>query len=152
MDSVIHLLNNWGLVNRVWELLTSLWIPPLLWIPLSLLHANRDVSKLPLRQGQMAVFTGKVRRISQNLILFSSPPAMGEGVVRLGVAGRSLVVASTYWEGRVPGNWRHPNWWIINTEFILHHLLFKPFFISFFNITRKSLQIVLKQCKKKMFW
>ena len=44
----------------------------------------------------MAVFTGKVRRISQNLILFSSPPAMGEGVVRLGVAGRSLGVASAY--------------------------------------------------------
>jgi len=132
VDSVIHLLNNWGLVNKVWELLASLWIPPFLWIPLSSFLANREVSKLPLWQGQMAVFTGQVRKISQNLILFSSPPAMWEGIVRLGVGGRSLDVASAYWEGRVPGNWRHPNWWNINIEFILHHLSFKPFFISIF--------------------
>ena len=41
-------------------------------------------------QGEMAIFTGQVRRISQNLILFSSPLAMWEGVVRLGVGGRNL--------------------------------------------------------------
>ena len=60
--------------------LASLWIPPLLWIPLSLLLANKDVSNLPCGKegGEMA---GQVRRISQHSILFSNPPTFWEGVM-----------------------------------------------------------------------
>ena len=39
----------------------------------------------------MAVFTGQVRRISQNLILFSSLLATWEGVVRPGGRRQELV-------------------------------------------------------------
>ena len=64
----------------------------------------------------------------------------------------ALGVASVYLEGRVLGNQRQTNWWInVNIEFILHYSLLRPFLFQFFIITRKSLQIVLKQCKKKMF-
>lgn len=145
-------MSNWGLANKVWELLASLWIPPLLCIPLSLLLANRKVSKLPLWQGEMAVFTGQVRRISQNLILFSSPLAMWEGVLRWEWEAGAWVSHWLTEKGgcRVTGDIPIDEILILGLFCIIYCL--DHFSFLFFNITRKSLQIVLKQCKKKMFW